>query len=96
MNRSNIDFHKLGYILGIDKEKPKENISSSLCETMPPYSIIENVYIQDSWKNHKDYPEPPDEKEQPTEESKAIYDRYRNELLKFSQQRIEEWRKLKK
>jgi hypothetical protein len=90
MDKNNIYLNRLGRIFGIDKEESKENLSSSLCETMPPYSIIENVYIQDSWKNHKDYPEPPNEKEQPTEESKAIYDKYRSDLLKFSNQRIEE------
>lgn len=66
----------------------------SVFESVPSYRFIEGIYIADSWINHKDYPEPPDEKEQPTEESKNIYDRYRSELQKFSLNRIEEWRAL--
>lgn len=68
--------------------------NKSVFESMPSYRMIEGIYIQDRWMNHKDYPEPPDEKEQPTTESKNMYDRYRSELQKFSLSRIEECRAL--
>lgn len=64
----------------------------SVFESVPSHRFIEGIRIYDEWINHKDYPEPPNEKEQPTAASKAMYDRYRSELLKFSQQRIEEWK----
>ena len=66
----------------------------SVFESRPPHRFIEGVYIADSWIEHTDYPEPPDENEQPTEESKKMYDKYRSELLKFSLNRIEERKKL--
>lgn len=65
---------------------------SSLFESVPSYSFIEGVRIHDEWTSHKNYPKPPDEKEQPTEESKMIYDKYRVELLKFSVERLKEWK----
>lgn len=67
-------------------------VDSSLFESMPSYKCIEGVRIHDEWINHKDYPVPPSEKEQPTEESKMIYDKYREALLIFSDERLKEWK----
>lgn len=61
----------------------------SIFENVHPYRIIEGVYIRYEWINHDEYPEPPSELEEPTKQSKFIYDRYRDELMRFSKKMLE-------
>ena len=47
--------------------------------------MIEGIYIEEAWKNFKDYPEPPCELQISRLESMNEWDAYREALKKFSE-----------
>lgn len=90
LNKMGLEDRKVMIMYGENEDKIYEqlvdhmSLNTKINDEQKPYRMIEGTYIEEEWMQFPDFPEPPDEKEVPTDESQNQWDAYRAALEKFS------------